>query len=137
MRVLIDTNVILDILQNRQPFFKDSYNALQLALNKCSVYISATTVTDVVYITRKAFNNSLDQKKALKVFFSQFRICAVKNKQLNQAFSSSISYFEDAVQAFCAKHYHVSYIITRNTKDYKLSPVKAIEPADFNILFRK
>ena len=137
MRVLIDTNVILDILQNRQPFFKDSYNAVQFALKKCSVYISATTVTDAVYITRKAFNNSLDQKKALTEFFSQFRVCAVKNKQLKQAFSSSMSDFEDAVQVYCAKSHHVSYIITRNTKDYKLSPVKAIEPADFNTLIGK
>jgi len=137
MRVLIDTNVILDILQNRQPFFNDSYDALQVALNKYSVYISATTVTDVVYITRKAFNNCSDQKKALTDFFAQFRICSVKNRQLKQAFSSVMSDFEDAVQAFCAKKYHISYIITRNTKDYKLSPVKAIEPADFNILVGK
>lgn len=137
MRVLVDTNVILDILQNRQPFFKDSFDAVQLALNKCSVYISATTVTDVVYITRKTFNNSSDQKKALIYFFSQFRICGVRNKQLKKAFSSSMLDFEDAVQAFCAKHYHISYIITRNIKDYKLSPVKAVEPADFNILLSK
>ena len=112
MRVLIDTNIILDILQNRQPFFKDSFVTVQMALKKCSVYVSATTVTDVIYITRKAFNNSGAQKKSLIEFFSQFRICGVRNKQLREAFSSPMLDFEDAVQAFCAKHYHVSYIIT-------------------------
>ena len=137
MRVLADTNIILDILQNRQPFFKASYVSLQLALKKCTVYISATTVTDVVYITRRFFNNSTEQKKVLADFFSQFKICSVKNKQLKQAFSSEMPDFEDAVQAFCARKNRISYIITRNTKDYKFSPVKAIEPSDFNILIGK
>jgi len=137
MRVLIDTNIIIDILQNRQPFFNGSFDSVQLALQKCSVYVSATTITDVVYITRKAFCNSIDQKNVLMDFFSQFRICSVKKKQLNKAFSSSMSDFEDAVQVFCAKHCHISYIITRNTKDYKLSPVKAIEPMDFITILGK
>ncbi len=98
MRVLVDTNVVLDLINQRQPFFADSYAAVQLALEN---------------------------------FFSQFRICPVKRNQLKKAFSSAMPDFEDAVQAFCGKHDRVSYIITRNVKDYNLSPIKALTPADF------
>ena len=45
--------------------------------------------------------------------------------------------FEDAVQAFCAKSRRVSYIITRNVKDYNLSPVKAVAPSDFIALMKQ
>jgi predicted nucleic acid-binding protein len=131
VRVLVDTNVVLDLINQRQPFFADSYAAVQLALEKCSPYVSAITVTDSVYITRKVFPDSINQKKALENFFSQFRICPVKRNQLKKAFSSAMPDFEDAVQAFCGKHDRVSYIITRNVKDYNLSPIKALTPADF------
>jgi len=137
VRVLVDTNVVLDLLSNRQPFFADSYEAVQLALGKCSAYVSAITVADSVYITRKVFPDSSDQKKVLENFFSQFKICPVKRTQLKKAFSSSMSDFEDAVQAFCAKSRRVSYIITRNVKDYNLSPVKAVTPSDFVALMKK
>lgn len=137
MRVLVDTNVVLDLINTRQPFFDDSYEAVRLALDKCSPYVSATTVTDSVYITRKAFSDSSDQKKALENFFSQFKICSVKKAQLKKAFSSSMPDFEDAVQAFCAKSRRVSYIITRNVKDYNFSPVKAVAPSDFIALMKK
>lgn len=55
----------------------------------------------------------------------------INSKDLKFAFTGVMSDFEDALQAYCAKRYHIDYIITRNSKDFQLSPVKAIEPVDF------
>ena len=131
MKILIDTNVVIDILTNRNQFVQDSYNALQIILEKHTACVSTTTITDAVYITKKAFSDSDEQKLKLSVFFSKFKILSVTKKQITQAFSSPMKDFEDAVQAFCAKKVGAKIIITRNTKDYALSPIKAITPTDF------
>ena len=131
MKILIDTNVIIDIINNRKEFVQDSFAALQVVLKEHKACISTTTVTDVIYITKKAFEDSESQKQTLSVFFSKLKILPVTKKQIKQAFSSPMKDFEDAVQAFCAKKAGAKLIITRNTKDYALSPVKAITPADF------
>ena len=131
MRVLFDTNIILDVINKRTPFLQDSYTALKLAYNFYTPCISTTTITDAVYISKKSFVDSEEQKRILSDFFSDFKICAVTKSQIKQTFKSTMSDFEDAVQAFCAKQHHIKYIVTRNIKDYKFSPVEAIEPADF------
>ncbi|MBO7121918.1 MAG: hypothetical protein J6V90_01375 [Treponema sp.] len=52
-------------------------------------------------------------------------------KDLRFAFTGAMPDFEDALQAYCAKRYRIKYIITRNPKDFSLSPVKVIEPSEF------
>lgn len=131
MRVLFDTNVILDVINRREPFIQDSYKALRIAYDVCTPCVSTTTITDVVYITRKAFADSGKQKSLLQDFFSDFKILAVSKNQIKRAFIAPMTDFEDAVQAFCAKQYGAKFIITRNIVDFKLSPVTAVAPADF------
>ena len=131
MKLLIDTNVIIDIINKRPQFIQDSYNSLQLVFKNHTACISTTTITDVIYITRKSFEDSEEQKQKLSDFFSKFKILPVTKKQIKQAFTSPMKDFEDAVQAFSAKKAGVKLIITRNTKDYIHSPVKAISPTDF------
>ncbi len=131
MRILIDTNVIIDVLNKRKDFFEDSFNALQTIFEKYQPCVSAQTVADTVYITKKIFQDSAQQKNIIENFFASFKILSVTKKQIKQAFSSSMADFEDAVQAFCAKNAGVKIIITRNIQDYRLSPVKAITPKEF------
>lgn len=131
MKILIDTNVIIDIINNRKEFVQNSFAALQVVLKEYKACVSTTTVTDVIYITKKAFEDFGSQKQALSVFFSKLKILPVTKKEIKKAFSSPMKDFEDAVQAFCAKKAGAKLIITRNTKDYTLSPVKAISPTDF------
>ncbi len=64
-------------------------------------------------------------------FIDTMKIAKITAKDLKFAFTGVMSDFEDALQANCAKRYHIDYIITRNVKDFKLSPVKAIEPSEF------
>ncbi len=131
MKILIDTNVIIDVLNKRKDFFEDSFNALQVIFEKHQPCVSAQTVADTVYITRKIFQDSARQKNVIENFFASFRILSVTKKQINQAFNSPMTDFEDAVQAFCAKNAGAKIIITRNIQDYRLSPVKAVTPKEF------
>lgn len=59
------------------------------------------------------------------------KITKITSKDLKFAFTGVMKDFEDALQAYCAKRYHIDYILTRNVKDFQFSPVKAIEPVDF------
>ncbi|MBO4859592.1 MAG: PIN domain-containing protein [Treponema sp.] len=132
MKVLLDTNITIDILTKREPDYKASvacYEKIVLEGNKAVV--STISVADVMYITRKYFSNKEEQLKKVSDFIDTLKIAKVSAKDLKFAFSGVITDFEDALQAYCAKRYHVKYIITRNVKDYKFSPVKAITPEDF------
>ena len=132
MRILIDTNITIDILTNRQPFCNDSIACYRKALlNRDKIFISTISVADVMYITKSNFNNRTDQLQTVQEFINTLKIAKVNTKDLKFAFTGIMSDFEDALQSYCAKRYHIDYIITRNVKDFKLSPVKVIEPVDF------
>ena len=53
MKILVDTNVIIDILCKREPFFEDSYNALNKCIDNHTIIVSASAITDIFYIARK------------------------------------------------------------------------------------
>ncbi|MBR1404746.1 MAG: PIN domain-containing protein [Treponema sp.] len=132
MRILIDTNICLDILQKRPEFYDSSKNALLYASQKnYKLYLTSATVMDIMYITRKSFDNSAEQKTVVKDFVSAFRFLKISKKNVNFGFLGVIKDFEDAVQASCAKKHFLNLIITRNIKDFVNSPVKAITPEEF------
>ncbi len=69
MRVLFDTNIILDVINKRTPFLQDSYTALKLAYIFYTPCISTTTITNAVYISKKSFVDSEEQKEFFLIFF--------------------------------------------------------------------
>ena len=127
MRITLDTNIILDILEKREPFFADSYLVLLNALENgdlCMMPVSATT--DIAYILRKAE----DVKGKLLDFSFMVKLTDVTTKDFAEAMKTDMPDFEDALLAANAKHNKADCIITRNAKDYVNSPVKAITPAE-------
>ncbi len=132
MRILVDTNICLDILQKRPGLFQSSRDALILASDKGhKIYITTTTVMDIMYITRKSFSDNVQQRITVEEFISAFKLLKVSKKDIKYAFSGVMKDFEDAVQAKCAKSHGISLIITRNIKDFVNSPVKAVTPEAF------
>jgi predicted nucleic acid-binding protein len=131
MKILIDTNVIIDVLNKRKDFFDNSFNALQKVFEKHQPCVSVQTVADTMYITRKVFQDSTAQKSVVENFFASFKILSVTKKEITKAFNSPMTDFEDALQACCAKKANAKFIITRNIKDYKNSSVKAVTPEEF------
>ena len=132
MRILVDTNICLDILQKRPEFYDNSKTALFLASKKnFKLFITTATVMDIMYITRKHFQYNSIQKTFVQEFVSAFNLLKVSKRNIKYAFSSPMKDFEDAVQSDCSKTHFVKLIITRNIKDFNNSPVKAISPEDF------
>ena len=132
MRILIDTNICLDILQNRPELCASSKNALLLASDKgCKMFITTATVMDIMYITRKSFQSNSEQKKVVQNFISAFRLLKISKQNITFGFLGIMKDFEDAVQAGCAKMNLMNLIITRNVKDFINSPIEAVTPEDF------
>ena len=132
MKILIDTNICLDILQKRPEFYEVSKKALLYASEKnYKLYLTSVTVMDIMYITRKSFENSDKQKTVVKDFVSAFRFLKVSRKNVDFGFLGIVKDFEDAVQSACAKKHFINLIITRNVKDFVNSPVKAVSPEEF------
>ena len=120
MRILLDTNVMIDILTNRQPFCINSIACYKKALMKGDkIFISTVSVTDVMYITKNKFSDKAKQMQAVLNFINTLKIAKVSAKDLRSAFSSGMTDFEDAVQAYCAKRNNIKYIITRNIKEVR------------------
>lgn len=132
MTVLFDTNVVLDILQKREPFFSDSYRSLRKALeNGDECLFSAAAITDVFYVLRKALQSSEKAKLHIEQLSQLMTFADVQSVDIHTALMRSMPDFEDAVVDAVAERHGASCIVTRNTKDFSGSTVPAVTPGDF------
>jgi len=131
VKVLLDTNVILDVWLVREPFWRDSAKLLaKIEEKEINGVICPTTVTTLHYLGKKV----LGEKKARKLIYSLLEISKigkVSKESFKEALESEIKDFEDAVIESVAIIEGVDYIATRNLKDFKKSRVDAKEPAYF------
>lgn len=119
MRVLIDTNIILDFFLEREPFRTDA-EALFQAIQSKQVrgYVTATTVTDIFYIARRQTRSIERARQAVSETLAVMQICLVNRPILEQAFASALTDFEDAVQLACAIANNLDAITTRDTEGF-------------------
>lgn len=130
MRVLIDTNVILDVLCKRADFYKDSALVMRYCeVNKISGVISTLTIPNIVYIMRKELDVQ-STKEIIEKLQLIFTVADLKSGDIKKALSMNFKDFEDALQSACASRIKADYIITRNIKDFKNSKVMAIKPTE-------
>ena len=131
MRLLIDGNIILDVLQNRKPHVVDSAKIWKLCeTDQVEGYVSGLTFSNLVYIMRK----ELSPEKINEVFKSLgliFRFTDLTVSDLAKAAEQQWDDFEDALQAATAERIHADNIITRNVKDFKQSKIVAFTPTEF------
>ncbi|WP_010253301.1 PIN domain-containing protein [Treponema primitia] len=131
MKVLVDTNVILDVLQCRGEFYESSYRVIQLALQgRFNCFIGAGAVTDIYYIINKNPGNAQKSRDTIIKLSTLVGFCDTAAKDINTALSLGISDFEDAVVAATAYREKADYIVTRNAKDFKNSLVPAVTPEE-------
>ena len=132
MTLLIDTNVILDILEKREPFFQDSFSMIQQAtISKQRILFSASSVKDIFYLMKRHTGNIETAKSALTKLLTLVQICDTSADDIATARTYSIVDFEDAVLAATAVRENADCIISRNIKDFVNSPVKVITPAEY------
>ena len=131
MKVLIDTDVNLDFILQRQPFFVEASEIFtRLGNGEFDAFISAVTPINVFYFTRKATGISGAQQ-AVRDLQILMKIIEINSTILQAALNSSITDFEDAVQHECAIAENLDAIVTRNTKDYKNASLKIYSPPEF------
>jgi predicted nucleic acid-binding protein len=135
MTVYFDTNVIVDILLKREPFFKASFEALSKIANKSAKGIIGTSaITDIYYIINKEMK---DNEKSLNSIFNILKILSLVSVIPQDIFAAkklNMPDFEDSVVSAMANRQNADYIITRNIDDFKNSPIIAITPNDFTKL---
>ncbi len=131
MRVMIDTNVILDVLLERQPFFDESKSVLKLCEEKViHGFISASSVTDIFYLIRKALGSVDAAYDALGCILNIVKILTVTNDDVNNAFVKKAKDFEDCLLATCAKSNKCEGIVTRNKKDFSSFGIPLYSPEE-------
>ena len=136
MKLLIDANILLDVLQNREPFVRASSAIWKLCeTEKAEGYVSALTIANLVYVMRK----ELDPEKAEKILNSLsliFSFTDLTPADLARAAAARWDDFEDAVQSVTAERIGADRIVTRNVRDFAGSRVAASTPAEIIALIK-
>lgn len=129
MKILVDTNVIIDALTGREPFREAAEQIFMLAANQIEdMFITASSATDIYYLIRKHLHDADQAKNTMSKLYELFHILDVTSNDCREALSSGVKDYEDAVVASCADRTRMDYIVTRNIKDYEHSKVKALLP---------
>ena len=130
MKVLIDTNIILDLLCDRKEFCGDASRLFKLCeVKKLQGIVSALSIPNIVYIMRK----ELDGEKIREIINRLsmiFTIADLKAADIEKAAALPMNDFEDALQSVCAARVKADYIVTRNLKDFVNSKVVAVKPSE-------
>lgn len=141
MRVLLDTNIIVDVLQDRMPWALDGREIfIAAAAREFSAFITAKEATDIYYFARKSFRgqDNADRKAryVMSGLFLLFEVLDTNGADCKNAVLSECPDYEDAVMIETAKRTGMDCIITRNTADYSFSPVRIFSPSEFLAFIR-
>lgn len=131
-KILIDTNVLLDYLLEREPFFEEAKNViLSCTEGNTKGCIAAHSISNMFFILRKDYT-AKERREILANLCTIFDVEEInKEKLLSGLKNEEFSDFEDCLQMECAKSYGAEYIVTRNVVDYSLSDIKAILPGEY------
>ena len=128
MKIFLDCDVLLDVMLGREKFFVHSMRVLDECENGAlQGAIAWHTLSNAYYLVS-------DSRQSLKFFedlLSFVEVVGGDTQLALAAIRSGFADFEDALQSACAKQFDADFIVTRKVKDYKLSSIKAISPADF------
>jgi len=131
MKILVDTNIIIDTLTGREPFRESAEQIFMLAANQIEdMYITASSATDIYYLIRKYLHNTEQSKNTMSKLYQLFGILDVTGNDCQDALLLDMKDYEDAVISCCAKRNQMDYIVTRNVKDYEHAKVKVLLPED-------
>lgn len=130
MKILFDTNVVLDVLLDREPFADDAaYLISKVELSEIQGFLCATTITTIYYIIAKSIG-SKSASKHISTLLSLFAIAPVNRLVLEKSISSRFDDFEDSVLHESALYSGAQYIVTRNSIDFKKAKLPIFEPKE-------
>jgi predicted nucleic acid-binding protein len=130
MRLLVDLNIVLDVLQKREPHLSDSRAIWQaVETGKIEGFLAAHSMTTLFYLSAK----QLGSQKATQIIhdiLAVFAVASVDQGVIEQALKLGWRDFEDAVQMAAAMSAKLDYLVTRNRKVYSTQPVPVLEPVE-------
>lgn len=131
MKIMCDTNVIIDVLLEREPFAEASCRVLSLCEeHKIEGFVSASSVTDIYYLVRKYTHSTELAYKAVGKLLEIVKVCSVTNNDVLTAFQRKARDFEDCLVATCAKSIRCNCIVTRNKKDFEEFDIPLLTPEE-------
>lgn len=131
MKLMIDANILIDVLQKREPHFRFSALIWKMCETKqAKGYVSALTFANLVYIMRKELTPEKTEEIISKLLLI-FALTELNAADIQKAAKMRWNDFEDALQSVAAERVKADYIITRNTVDFEESKVAAISPSTF------
>ncbi len=131
MRVLLDTNVILDLLLDREGFAEDASAIWDInARGEIEAFIAAITPVNIFYIARK-LNGAVLAREYVSKMLEMLQVCSLDRQSLLAAEILDFADYEDAVQVACAMFSNLDAIVTRDLKDFKNSPLPVYLPTEF------
>jgi predicted nucleic-acid-binding protein len=130
-RVLFDSDVLLDVLAQRQPFVVASAQALNTVTQpQVQGYVSGHAVTNIFYILRRQVGSET-ARELLSRLLEHLQIASVTDEVIRAALQSSMADFEDAMTSEAANAAGLEVIVTRNTPDFAASAIPAVSPENF------
>lgn len=130
MRVLVDTNIIMDVLANREGFSETASQLFKLCeVGQVQGIIYALSIANIAYIMRKELDRE-QIKDVIAKLDAIFTIADMKGDDFKKAAELPMDDFEDALQSICAARLKADFIVTRNLKDFRDSKVMAIKPSE-------
>ena len=136
MKVLLDTNVVIDVLQKRDPWFKaGKVIFLAVANRKITGCLTAKQIADIHFFSRKQFlgeeNVDAKARKVISALLGLFEILDTKGEDCQNAIGIENGDYEDAILISTAQREKVDFIITRNPQDFRCSSVLVLSPDEF------
>jgi predicted nucleic acid-binding protein len=131
MKIFLDTNIILDVLVKREPYYIDSARIWTLIKEKSiQGYISAITINNFYYIIKKLKNSKIAEN-FIDEILDDFEVVPLTKDILRQSRTISGKDYEDSIQYFSAINTGCQFLITRNEKDFISTGLNIMSPADF------
>jgi predicted nucleic acid-binding protein len=130
MKILIDTNIVLDLLLEREPFATSAIALFeQIECGNLAGYITATTITNIFYIIRKTEGREV-AIAAINRLLIGLQFCAVDRQTVTTALTLGLKDFEDSIQLACATIAQLDAIVTRDRKDFIGSSLPVYSPTE-------
>jgi predicted nucleic acid-binding protein len=130
-RVLVDSDIILDLLAKRDPFYNHAAKLFTLIeTGTVKGFTTPVIISNIFYILSKLKNKD-DAGKLIRKLRLLFGIIEVNEKIVDLALESDFTDFEDSIQYYSARQNDINFIITRNIKDYRLSKIKVVTAEEY------
>lgn len=132
MKVFIDTNVLLDFMCRREPFYADAYNIVRkAAMHEIELAVSALTIINTQYTARKYEFSADDISSTIRNLLTLISVSPIDGEMVRYAYSVEDKDKEDVLQYMSARSIEADYIVSRDKKGFANSPIVVLTPKEF------